>query len=115
MLSHHSTIQTIPTTSVRTLRLCTSSEDYSGHAWVIDGYLHKYYYNQENNQPTHLDHELIFLHCNYGWGGECDGYYQEGVFNLNIMRTAEERELYDIARRKMENYSTIVKIFEYWQ
>lgn len=88
------------------------TSDNQGHAWVIDG-LKKY--------VTYLTSEMMavdttnYVHCNYGWGGECDGYYQEGVFNLNIMRTAEERELYDIARRKMENYSTIVKIFEYWQ
>ncbi len=61
----------------------TDKDQQKGHAWVIDGYLHKYYYNQENNQPTHLDHELIFLHCNYGWSGYCDGYYAGSVFDIS--------------------------------
>ncbi len=35
----------------------------AGHAWVIDGYFAGYY------------------HINWGWEGDCDGYYSEGLFD----------------------------------
>ena len=36
-----------------------------GHAWVIDGYIHRLRGSQSE----------IMMHCNMGWGGQCDGYY----------------------------------------
>ena len=29
------------------------------------------------------------LHCNYGWCGDADGYYNSGVFNLSEIREGE--------------------------
>lgn len=43
-----------------------------GHAWVIDGYI-------ENMTNGNLDRRLV--HCNFGWGGQCDGYYIDGIFD----------------------------------
>lgn len=44
-----------------------------GHAWVIDGYInHKYKY---------VDH--VYFHCNWGWGGDRNGYFSEQVFNAD--------------------------------
>ena len=37
--------------------------DQKGHAWVIDG----------------VDGDMF--HINWGWHGDCDGYYNKGVFN----------------------------------
>ena len=60
-----------------------------GHAWVIDGY-HKYKIDEWERTfiGTFVDEERIIatynydlLHCNYGWGGICDGYYTEGIFD----------------------------------
>lgn len=38
-----------------------------GHAWVIDGYI-------KNSYRT-------LMHCNWGWGGSCNGYYVSKVFD----------------------------------
>lgn len=39
----------------------------AGHAWVIDGYF---------KMP-----EILLMHCNWGWGGICNGYYASRVFD----------------------------------
>jgi len=43
-----------------------------GHAWIIDGYL---YYAMMTNT-------MYYAHCNWGWHGDCDGYYYGSVFNM---------------------------------
>ncbi len=50
----------------------------SGHAWVIDGVIVKQYVRPATGQI--LDYKNIF-HINWGWRGDCDGYYDEGVFD----------------------------------
>lgn len=67
--------------------------DSKGHAWVVDGYIIKkqevkVYQDgrvyQDGELPELLDtyyHSASYLHCNWGWGGKCDGYYTPGVFN----------------------------------
>ena len=30
-----------------------------------------------------LNQENGLVHCNFGWGGMCDGYYQFSIFNLS--------------------------------
>lgn len=66
-----------------------------GHAWVIDGYKDTYKINKIYNNFYDASHNLIrqeyagehkfldtrWLHCNWGWGGEGNGYYSVGVFN----------------------------------
>lgn len=44
-----------------------------GHAWVIDGIV---IYNFDSSRPPYY-----FLHCNWGWNGDCDGYYLNGAFD----------------------------------
>ncbi len=44
-----------------------------GHGWVFDGYIT---INKNGNRFE------SYLHCNWGWGGMCDGYYKCSVFNL---------------------------------
>ena len=44
-----------------------------GHAWVVDGYMHI----QTSTQPV----ALMLVHCNWGWGGSGDGYYDYRVLN----------------------------------
>lgn len=43
-------------------RVDSSVGDY-GHAWVVDG----------------VDGD--YLHINWGWNGDCDGYFKKGNFN----------------------------------
>ena len=57
-----------------------------GHAWVIDGFV-------ERNRV--LSGEVLesksYFHVNWGWNGEGDGYYEQGVFD-----TAERTESDDM-------------------
>ncbi len=72
-----------------------NSQDTGGHMWVIDGcYLYKidhwvresYYvgpgwdYNEYINDTDYY----YLVHCNYGWAGECDGYYNSGIFDTTV-------------------------------
>jgi hypothetical protein len=50
-----------------------------GHGWVVDGYIDTI----KNNKET------LYLHCNWGWGGEHNGYFLADVFNT------EEDPYYD--------------------
>ena len=53
-----------------------SSNSYSdGHTWVIDGYI-----------ESKINGKLAppFVHCNFGWGGTCDGYYVDGSFDTGV-------------------------------
>ena len=47
-----------------------------GHAWVIDGYI-----KQRNTIINSSNPERLLLHCNWGWYGKCNGYYESGIFN----------------------------------
>lgn len=39
-----------------------------GHSWVVDG-------------SRYTDGDSYCLHCNWGWGGSCNGYYSYTCFN----------------------------------
>lgn len=59
----------------------------SSHAFVLDGWL-KVEYTQEIkgvilSGPRVSRHTFDLVHCNFGWGGQADGYYIPGAFNLN--------------------------------
>lgn len=45
-----------------------------GHAWIYDGYI----YASKDNKAQKL------IHCNWGWGGYCNGFYLSKVFNTNV-------------------------------
>lgn len=47
-----------------------------GHAWVIDGYSFCWKDIMEKTEKTN-----IFFHCDWGWGGEDNGYYSSDMFN----------------------------------
>jgi len=53
-----------------------------GHYWVIDGYRAMAVEVNDKNKPMYL-YITDYVHCNMGWGGNCDGWYFEGVFNTN--------------------------------
>lgn len=70
------------------------NKDNSGHAWVIDGwneyivrYWNCYYDTHGGTDMTIIERELLDtraytkIHCNFGWGGQCDGYYSENLFD----------------------------------
>lgn len=49
---------------------------FAGHAWVIDGYIKRNYVSNKGNV---LDSRTL-VHCNWGWLGNCNGYFTSGVF-----------------------------------
>lgn len=58
---------------------------FSGHGWVIDGYKKRKYVS---SQGTVINRQTL-VHCNWGWGGLCNGYFTSGVFKIN------SAEIYD--------------------
>ena len=63
----------------------------TGHSWVIDGYLYQraneYIVTVEGNVIIRRDYCRLItnrkIHCNFGWGGMCDGYYAYGIFDVS--------------------------------
>jgi hypothetical protein len=52
----------------------------NGHAWIIDNYVA--YLLMVEIQPGVLYQGLFpYVHCNFGWDGDCDGWYASGIFN----------------------------------
>lgn len=51
----------------------------SGHAWVIDGYIKR---NRVASTGTITERQTL-VHCNWGWHGNCNGYFTSGVFKTN--------------------------------
>lgn len=57
-----------------------------GHAWVVDGCI----YQEQKVTTTTLYGAVTskytnyrnYVHCNWGWYGECDGYYDLNVFDV---------------------------------
>lgn len=63
---------------------CQSNAITSGHIWLLDGLIYQYRYKQQirNNVVVDQTKETRqFIHCNYGWNGDCDGYYNIDLFN----------------------------------
>ena len=46
---------------------------------MIDGYLIAYKYNPKKRTSDTHD----YLHCNWGWGGNCNGYFLTNNFNTS--------------------------------
>ncbi len=61
------------------------------HTWLLDGYIenhcHVYFCEVEGNtlvSREYIGDETVHkVHCNFGWGGVCDGYYKFGIFSVN--------------------------------
>lgn len=63
----------------------------SNHAWVVDGCITytqmfiTYISLASNNGPWFIDEiryrYTYYPHCNWGWNGDCDGFFNDGVFN----------------------------------
>lgn len=47
-----------------------------GHAWVVDGYM-------SNEDSTTAKHDFL-IHCNFGWGGDNDGWYLIDTITSNL-------------------------------
>lgn len=56
----------------------------SGHAWVIDG-LYEFIITRTetlgDGTIISFPEETDYVHCNWGWGGNCNGYFFSGAFD----------------------------------
>ena len=67
-----------------------------GHAWVVDGYIRSIKgYNTD-----------YYLHCNWGWGGNKNGYFLSNVFDTDA---GPEYDDYATSTRGYENYQYNLK------
>lgn len=70
-----------------------------GHAWAIDAYKHllvnTYLYTKQGNvlisKELFSTENVKKVHCNFGWSGNCDGYYTFNIFDLTDFVSSEDR------------------------
>lgn len=79
----------------------------NGHAWIVDDYAnitctveHKV-----QNKMEKFSFTDNFVHCNFGWSGECNGYYLNGVFDLNNGANIYTQDICDECYSELENAS----------
>lgn len=89
----------------------------SAHSWNIDGYKIKErtvvksrYYEGEFLSSTELTDSVQMVHCDFGWGGKCNGYYVSGVFKLN-----DPNIEFDPGSEKdySTNYNSLIRLITY--
>lgn len=101
----------------------TSTEDDDmGHAWLLDGRL---CYNTTTYKVTKrnglvVDREAVYyspirdyVHCNFGYYGKCDGYYNYNIYDICNERSDEMREPGDIAHQENNTYDVDIKMIKY--
>lgn len=59
----------------------------AGHAWVLDGWMERTSVTEKRGSdgsvPISITYRQKLVHCNWGWGGRCNGYYYSGTLDLN--------------------------------
>lgn len=87
------------------------------HAWNIDGYktktrivTTKTYIGNKLTKTETITETREMVHCDFGWGGKCNGYYVSGIFNLNSSENdIDKKEL----GSKNVKYNKSIKIITY--
>lgn len=86
-----------------------------GHGWVVDGW--KDYTIRTTSvsempegpvgsvspEITITEEYFDRIHCNFGWGGKCDGYYIGDIFNCQILNNSIEPGIGDIPYSAPDN------------
>lgn len=98
----------------------------SGHAWVIDGCncykVDSWLRTFSGSAPVYdytdtlvYSKEYNLVHCNYGWGGSCDGYYSSGIFDTTSMLSGENRDesIGDVQYVQPYDFDTNLKLILY--
>lgn len=82
-----------------------------GHAWLIDGYQRRSrwktdYYRKNSGEVYDISalETNNLVHCNWGYQGYCDGYYEVGIFTLNPSTYREEWVDKDVPYDPMNNH-----------
>ncbi len=90
------------------------------HAWMIDGYWNRIKkttvsrYEQSSNKLLSSGTSSVsntMVHCDFGWGGKCNGYFTSGIFNL----ADSNNRVFDpdSAASKSTNYKWYLKMITY--
>ena len=105
--------------------VCAISGIVGGHAWVIDGYLYRKRKMREvqlgegglpSSVVSEYEDEQTLVHCNWGWGGSCNGYYFQGIFNTKDGAVEVEKdynEKKDEFNKSDNNFSWFFRIISY--
>lgn len=90
---------------------------WNSHAWIIDGYKiksrqkeTKLYKNGKLIDSSTTNETCRMVHCDFGWGGPCNGYYVDGIFKLDSDKNDYDRPW---LRKKDTNYNHHMRIITY--
>lgn len=94
-----------------------------GHTWVFDGgnnYRVENWVREEVDYKEYIEYidsstTYTLLHCNYGYGGEHDGYYSSSIFDLTQMLDNDcvDTSIGDIRCEGGGNYSYHLEMLTY--
>lgn len=87
------------------------------HCWNIDGYKVKERkvttreYYQDILRSTYTQTETFnMVHCDFGWEGDCNGYYVDGVFKLNDANSEKDK---NERSTNKTHYNRLIRIVSY--
>ena len=98
------------------------------HTWLIDGcetmkielWVREYIFpvpivGDPYNEYIQDTINRNLLHCNYGWGGSCDGYYSSGIFDTRnyLPDYYIDYDAGDVRDAKPNNYNLNLSIMQY--
>lgn len=94
--------------------------EHHGHAWVVDGYKDYMYYRyryeraiNEGEPPIMTQQTLMYeehsFHINWGWDGNCNGYFNFGVFDVESANTYDYT--HTITGRNYNNYLQMITVY----
>lgn len=88
------------------------------HGWNIDGYKllvtitqYDYYENGLYVSTSYSSTTHTMVHCDFGWGGFCNGYFTSGIFNLN--NTSYHTQFDNPSNSGDTNYNAYLKTITY--
>ena len=99
-----------------------------GHTWLIDGcetitidvWVREYIFpvpivGDPYNEYIQDTINRNLLHCNYGWGGSCDGYYTSGIFDTRdyLPDYLIDESVGDVPDEKNNYYDLNLSIMQY--
>ncbi len=100
----------------------TSSSKYAlrkSHGWNIDGYkirtktITRDFYKDGVLKNQDVDKiKTTLVHCDFGWGGSCNGYFVSGVFDLNDSNVEYDQSS-DKINHEDYNYRWYLRILKY--
>lgn len=89
----------------------------SSHSWNIDGYKIKKrtittttYLGDEVQSVSTEEERKEMVHCDFGWSGDCNGYYVSGIFKIDDPNVDRDP---DVKFNKDTNYNKLIKVITY--